>query len=210
MDVLHTVALAGVPLLALRSALRIRHRGWTLTPDHAVACLASGLAVWYGLTGGPGWLLIAGCVTAAVTVAAEATALAPGLVRHPVVTVDPAGFRERLLAACASPSGPERFLAGVGPDGTITVWGLESAGVPRDRHRTGSACATCCLEDIVAELADNGPETVAEYRIRLRGRANQLFRMQRTTIGHRWTADLAPVVGFKTPFEHSPCSEHRL
>ncbi|WP_380282949.1 hypothetical protein [Kitasatospora purpeofusca] len=210
MDVLGTAVPAAIPLLAARSALRIWLRDGSRVLDYAAALFWSGVAIGLGLSEGPGWLLPAGCATAGATAAAHLLVLATAALKKPLVTVDPAEFRQRLLEACASPSGPESFLAGVGPDGTITVWGLEAAGVPRHRHRPGPGCATCYLEGIVGELADNGAETVAEYRALLRRRANQLFLLRRTTIGHRWTVRLRQVQGFKTPFEYSPCPEHRL
>ncbi|MFE6866168.1 hypothetical protein ACFVFS_06395 [Kitasatospora sp. NPDC057692] len=210
MDVLGTAGLVAVPVLAGWSALRIWLRDGSRVLDYASAVFWSGVAIELGLNEGPGWLLPAGCATAGATLAAHLLVLATAVLRRPPVTVDPAEFRRRLLETCAAPSAPEAFLAGVGPDGTITVRGLEAAGIPRHRHRPGPGCATCCLEGIVGELADNGAETVAEYRALLRGRANQLFVLRRTTIGHRWTAELRRVQGFATPFEHSPCPEHRL
>ncbi|MGW4896102.1 hypothetical protein ACWEQL_28185 [Kitasatospora sp. NPDC004240] len=46
--------------------------------------------------------------------------------------------------------------------------------------------------------------------MRDRRRANQLFVLRRGVISNQWTAELRPVQGFKTPFEHSPCPVHRL
>ncbi|WP_395293510.1 hypothetical protein ACF9IK_07805 [Kitasatospora hibisci] len=59
-------------------------------------------------------------------------------------------------------------------------------------------------------MAVNAADVVAEYRTRLAGRVNQLFALRRGVIDNRWKAELRPVKGARTPFEHSPCTVHRI
>lgn len=209
MDVLNTVGLVVVPLLAASAALRVWVRPVVRGVDWFSAFFWSAAAIGIGLDDGPGWLLVTGGVTAGLTLLAPLTVLIGALVRKPLIEVEPDEFRGRLLAACTAPDPPPAVLIGVGPDGTLTVWGLEAAGFPRNRHRTGSACAMCLLESVVEELADDGPAAVAEYRAHLRRRANQLFLLRHGTISGRWTADLRPVKGLNSPYPTPPCTVHR-
>ncbi|MFD7730407.1 hypothetical protein ACFV6F_08485 [Kitasatospora phosalacinea] len=209
MGVWQTVGLVLVPVLAGWSALRIVARQGGRALDYLSALFWSGVAVGLGLGDGPGWLLAAGCVTAVATVLAHLVVVAARRMNQPLVTVDPEVFRARLLAVCTADGSPEALLAGVGPDGTVTVWGLEAAGVGRERHRPGGVCGSCLLEAFVTELAVNGEEVVEQYRVQLRRRANQLFLLRRGVISGEWTAELRPVQGFKAPYEHAPCRLHR-
>ncbi|QKW23839.1 hypothetical protein HUT16_36285 [Kitasatospora sp. NA04385] len=210
MSMWQTVGLVTIPVLAGWSAVRIFARDGARGLDYLSALFWSGVAVGLGLGDGPGWLLAAGCLTFAATLLAHLLVVATRRLNKPLVTVDPDAFRARLLEVCTADGSPEALLTGVGPDGTITVWGLEAVGIGRERHRPGGSCASCLLEEVVTELAVNGEETVERYRARLRRRANQLFLLRRGVISGDWTAELRPVQGFKTPFEYAPCPVHRL
>ncbi|BAJ26056.1 MULTISPECIES: hypothetical protein [Kitasatospora] len=209
MGVWQTVSLVFMPVLAGWSALRILARQGQRLLDYFSALLWSGAAIGLGLGDGPGWLLAAGCVTLAATLLAHLLVVAARRMNQPLREVDPAAFRARLLEVCTTDPSPPAFLAGVGPDGTITVWGLEEAGIPRDRHRPGATCGSCLLEDVVTELAVNGEDVVASYRTMLSRRANQLFVLRRGVISGDWEAELRPVQGLKAPYAHAPCQVHR-
>ncbi|MFJ1756344.1 hypothetical protein [Kitasatospora sp. NPDC088134] len=204
------VGQAAIALLAGSSVVRVWVREGPRVGDVLSAFLWSAAAVVLGWGDGPRWLLVTGWAVAGLTVLALLVPLIGAALSRPLVVVDPAEFRARLLALGDGAGPPDTVLLGVGPDGTVTVWGLEAQGVPRHRYRPGPGCATCFLEGVVAELADNGPEVVEEYRVLLRHRANQLFLLERGVISGRWTAGLRPVRGLKAPFEHSPCPVHRL
>ncbi|MFB7948873.1 hypothetical protein ACFC6L_28615 [Kitasatospora phosalacinea] len=209
MGVWQTVGLVVIPVLAGWSALRIVAWQGARALDYLSALFWSGVAVGLGLGDGPGWLLAAGCATTVATVLAHLLVVAARRMNQPLVTVDPEAFRARLLAACTADGSPEALLAGVGPDGTVTVRGLEAAGIGRERHHLGGACGSCLLEEFVTGLAVNGEEAVEQYRAQLRRRANQLFLLRRGVISGEWTAELRPVQGFKAPYEYAPCRVHR-
>ncbi|MFF4340875.1 hypothetical protein ACFY00_13190 [Kitasatospora sp. NPDC001540] len=208
MSVWQTVGLVVIPVLAGWSALRIFAWQGARARDYLSALFWSGVAVGLGLGDGPGWLLAAGCVTAVATVLAHLLAVAARRMTQPLVAVDPEAFRARLLAVCTADGSPEALLVGVGPDGTVTVRGLEAAGISRDRHHLGGACGSCLLEEFVTELAVNGEETAERYRALLRRRANQLFLLRRGVISGEWTAELRPVQGLKAPYAYAPCRAH--
>ncbi|MGW4814856.1 hypothetical protein ACWEPB_24870 [Kitasatospora cineracea] len=204
-----TAGMVALPVLAGWSVVRILARVGTRNGDYAAAAFWSALAIGLGLGGGPGWLLAAGCVTAVAALLAHLLVLAVRAANRPQATVDPAAFRARLLEVCTADGSPPALMTGVGPDGTITVWGLEEAGVPRDRHHPSGACPTCLLEEFVTELAVNGEQTVRQYRAQLRRRANQLFVLHRGVISGDWEAELSPVRGPKAPYRHAACPVHR-
>ncbi|MFJ5234447.1 hypothetical protein ACIQBJ_31650 [Kitasatospora sp. NPDC088391] len=210
MDFVDVLGQVAVALLAGSSVVRVWVREGPRPGDVFSGFLWSAAAVALGWGDGPLWLSVLGWTGAGLTVLALLVPVIGAAVSRPLVEVDPVEFRARLLALGDGAGPPDAVLLGVGPDGTVTVWGLEAHGVPRHRHRPGPGCATCFLEGVVAELADNGPEVVEEYRVLLRHRANQLFLLERGVISGRWTAGLRPVRGLRAPFEHSPCSVHRL
>ncbi|MER6395502.1 hypothetical protein ABT263_05465 [Kitasatospora sp. NPDC001603] len=210
MGLLHTACTVAVPLLAMWSVLRVWFRGDAVVADSLAAYCWSAVGIALGRTAGPWWLPAVCWTTAGATLLSHVISLLRLLFEKPLVRVDPARFRERLLEICGTETGPEAFLVGVGPDGTVVVRGLEAAGVPRHRHRPGPGCATCYLEEFVRELAVNGTDAVDRYRGLLKRRANRLFLLRRGVLDNRWTAELRQVPGFSTPFAYSPCAVHRL
>ncbi|MFC8719409.1 hypothetical protein [Kitasatospora sp. NPDC057198] len=209
MSVWQTAGLVALPVLAGWSALRIVARQGSRALDYVSALFWSAVAIGSGLGDGPGWLLVAGWVTVVATALAHLLVVLARRFNKPLVAVAPAEFRARLLGLCTADGSPQAVLTGVGPDGTITVWGLEEAGIGRDRHHPLGACSSCLLEEVVAELAVNGEETVRQYRAHLRRRANQLFLLRRGVISGDWEAELRPVQGLKAPYRHPDCPVHR-
>ncbi|GHH59940.1 hypothetical protein GCM10018781_04020 [Kitasatospora indigofera] len=211
MDGWQAFGVLAIPVLAGWSVLRVwlRSGGPRLTDRLAAGFWCSaGLAV--GWSTGPGWLVPVSWVLIGLTLLTHLTGLVELFASRyvgPARGVDPEEFRLRLLAVCQEEA-TQGLVIGVGPDGGLVVWGLEAAGVGRDRNILTWGCPFCFLEDLVRELVPEADGPVQAYRALLARQANQLFVLRRGVIDLRWQAELRQVQGLKKPFANR-CGTHR-
>ncbi|MCX5215118.1 hypothetical protein OG689_38655 [Kitasatospora sp. NBC_00240] len=211
MDVWQMFGVLAIPVLAGWSVLRLwlRAGGPRLTDRLSAGFWSSaGLAV--GWSTGPGWLVPVSWVLIGLALLTHLSPLLELFASRyvgPARRVDPGEFRGRLLAVCLQETTPG-LIIGVGPDGGIVVWGLEAAGIGRDRNVLSQGCPFCFLEDLVAELVPEADAPVQAYRALLARQANQLFVLRRGVIDIQWQAELRQVQGLKKPYQ-AFCGTHR-